>query len=356
MGIRLIDIVLTFGFIGSSCASAFGSVSRGWTINPFKVAKPVAGAAGIVAPKFVRKNIELLEEIFGVDDAQWTVFGQTVVLQNCAVGFKNHTDPALRIGRLAVHWDSLSSPMIDIEVEDVEVSVEFANLLMTKTNWNEIVNGASPLFDSYEATNKWFGWDEDSDDDFLHFNSINLLGNLTMKFRSRPLDEDLGKVSVAMNIEELTSQISSASDRNFELSGKRGCSTVELTSILRGYFTKKLRVLIRSFAKDPDNALTHTGDILEKAKGLVLDYTRRTRIETIRRLAKHVMLRFANIGEQLTVLLNEITENFKCWTSAICHRLGLQARPKETLLLKFSNTTDTLGANHKGWRGRWFIF
>ena len=324
-------------------ASAFNGVSRGWTINPFKAAKPFAGAASFVAPTFVRENIAILEEIFGIEDAQWTVFAKTVVLNNCAIGFKNQTEPALRIGRLAVHWDSLTTPTIDIEVEDVSVTVEFANLLMTRTNWNELIDGASPLVSSYEATSKWFQWDEETDEqeDFLNFNSINLLGNISMAIKSRPLKKDMGKMSLAMDVNDLTTEISAASERNFKLYGKRGCSTAELSTILRRYFTKQFKVLIQAVAEDPQDAISRANSLLSKAKAFALDYSYDTRTEALRKLGRLLTKRIEIAGEKLTVLLKALTQKIHHVGYTIRRRLGLTSRRGPTPLLKYNNHTET---------------
>lgn len=70
-----------------------------------------------MAPTFVKENIEILQETFDIGNAEWTIFAETVVLKNCEIGWKNHTQPALHIGRLAIHWDSLTAPTIDMEVQ-----------------------------------------------------------------------------------------------------------------------------------------------------------------------------------------------------------------------------------------------
>ena len=42
------------------------------------------------------------------------------------------------MGRLFLRWDSYRRPCIEIVVEDVDVLVDFVNLILSKTNWNEL--------------------------------------------------------------------------------------------------------------------------------------------------------------------------------------------------------------------------
>lgn len=45
----------------------------------------------------------------------------------------NHV--ALRVGHFRIKWDSYLRPSINIKVSDVDIMIEFTNLLLSRTNW-----------------------------------------------------------------------------------------------------------------------------------------------------------------------------------------------------------------------------
>ena len=47
----------------------------------------------------------------------------------------NRKDVLLRIGRTYLEWNSYRKPCLSIEVDDVDILVEFLNVVLTKNNW-----------------------------------------------------------------------------------------------------------------------------------------------------------------------------------------------------------------------------
>ena len=95
---------------------------------------------GLLMPKSVQKELRNAAKVCHVDSANLNVVERSLVLTNFTVASsfkKNKTaaSPALRIGRVEITWDSYLQPCIDICVENVDVLVEFLNLLMTRNNW-----------------------------------------------------------------------------------------------------------------------------------------------------------------------------------------------------------------------------
>ena len=105
---------------------------------------------GLLMPKSVQKELRNAAKVCHVDSANLNVVERSLVLTNFTVassssssskrgGGKNNNktaaSPALRIGRVEITWDSYLQPCIDICVENVDVLVEFLNLLMTRNNW-----------------------------------------------------------------------------------------------------------------------------------------------------------------------------------------------------------------------------
>lgn len=245
--------------------------SKGWAVNPIRLLSPFVNTAKAVAPASVRRNIDLFEELFKVKGAEWSIFHQRVVLDHCILRLRDQPFPALSIGRLDVHWDSLITPTIDIEVDDVVINVEFTNMSLSRSNWDELNEGIAPLVSSYESTCRWFGWDKSSDenDDFLQFNSISLLGNLTLSLRSRPLGKELASLSLKMSIGDLSDKIKRLAEKNFQMHGRRGCTPVELTTVLKQYFASRLRSLLKEIARDPQRAIDQKENLVQKAQALI---------------------------------------------------------------------------------------
>jgi hypothetical protein len=185
--------------------------------------------------------------------------------------------PSLRVGRVYVRWDSYVKPCIDIEVDDVDLLVEFLNVLLTKTNWNELQDYGFPPSTTETATTTQ---DDDVDasktvNSFIRFNSIDLSKNMTVTVKSRPLKKDLRIFRFDMDdTDDFNTLIQQASDLNLLETGRRGCSIDELVLLLKNYMVKK----VRSFAIDKaQDVAFDAGSSLEEADRLltqaVMDYT-----------------------------------------------------------------------------------
>lgn len=245
--------------------------TNSWSINPIRLLSPLVNTAKTLAPASVRRNIDLLEGLFDVKDAKWSIFHQRVVLDRCTLRLRNQPRPALTIGRLDIHWDSLTTPTVDIEIGDVLINVEFTNMLMSRNNWDELNEGIAPLVTSYESTSRWFGWDKPSEqeDEFLQFNRISLLGNLTLALRSRPLGKELTKLSLKMSVGDLSDKIEKMAEKNLQRHGRRGCTTTDLTNLLKQYFASRLRSLLKEIAKDPQRTIEQKDYLVQEAQALI---------------------------------------------------------------------------------------
>jgi hypothetical protein len=274
----LLECTATTARDGSGGVSLTGKDGRttawwwGWSVNPKRLVSPILNSAKTVAPASVRHDIDLLKGLFDVKEAKWAIFQQRVALGHCVLRLQDQPSPALTIGRLDVHWDSLMTPTVDIEIEDVLINIEFTNALLSRHNWNEINEGIAPLVTSYQSTSRWFGWDkpvEEGEEEFLQFNRITMLGNLTLGLRIRPLKKDLAKLSLKMSIGDLTDKIEKLAETNFKRHGRRGCSTTELTALLRRYFTTRLQDLLKEIARDPQKLIERKDHYVKKAQALI---------------------------------------------------------------------------------------
>jgi hypothetical protein len=286
----------------------------GWSVNPIRLASPFLNTAKTVAPASVQHNIDLLKGLFDIKEAKWSIFQQRVVLGRCVLRLRDQPSPALTIGRLDVHWDSLTTPTVDIEIEDVSINIEFTNVLMSRNNWNEINEGVAPLITSYESTSRWFGWEkatEGVEEEFLQFNRITLLGNLTLGLRSRPLKKDLAKVSLKMSIGDLTDKIEKVAETNFNRHGRRGCSTTELTALLRQYFTTRLQALLKEIARDPQKVIEQKDQLVKQAQALISRCKAEVPVHAAERIGRVMDRRIDKAFAKVRAVINSVFYRFE---------------------------------------------
>lgn len=140
-------------------------------------------------------------------------------------------------------------PCVDIEVEDVGVLVEFTNLKLTESNWNELEDaGFPPAMEYYDAEE---GKSAESST-FLRIGSIVLSGNVRLSISSRPLNKPIATIAYGLDtLNDLNNEIVQISETN-AVTGRRGCKTDDLYIIMRTHFAGK----IRNFLRDAANSVT----------------------------------------------------------------------------------------------------
>lgn len=90
---------------------------------------------GLVLPDSTRDDIVVLGELCHVKEVGLNVVERKLELRNFCVRLPNEDKAALHVERLYVEWDSYLKPCLKIKVENVKISLEFYNLLLTKNNW-----------------------------------------------------------------------------------------------------------------------------------------------------------------------------------------------------------------------------
>jgi hypothetical protein len=90
---------------------------------------------GLILPKSIQEELLAVSKICNVDDAQWNLLQRRLLFLNFTVTLPGDDYHALKVGRVEVTWGSYTKPIINLEIDDVDVLLEFANLLLTKNNW-----------------------------------------------------------------------------------------------------------------------------------------------------------------------------------------------------------------------------
>ena len=286
--------------ISSASAAPLSADKKKWTsmltINPSKVLKTLIRRGGLFIPKTIDNDIDILRAVISCESTELNVVEKRMVLYNFRLGLPNRP-ASLRIGRVFLHWDSYRRPTLDIEVDDVDVIVEFTNLVLTRNNWNELgALGFPPTFSEKpppgrqsQSRNRWGKSSsksatakkptptEANSNDFIRFHHIDLSGNATIRIRSRPLNKDLGFFSVDMDLtDELARRIGERSASNLEQTGRLGCNAAQLSKILQNEVNKHVMNYVSHNLKDivDDPGVLSRGfdDMLNRASEYILSY------------------------------------------------------------------------------------
>ena len=148
---------------GSSSSGGRSSGRKGrWSsllsMDPSRVLSLLVnhGSSWIVNDPVMVENLEILFNVCHAEEVDWNPVERNLVIRNFSVNLPEGTDEkkkngagagvvstanddddhdALHIGRVFVQWDSYLQPCVDIEVDNVTITVDFVDVLMSETNW-----------------------------------------------------------------------------------------------------------------------------------------------------------------------------------------------------------------------------
>jgi len=184
--------------------------------------------------------------------------------------------PALRVGRFYLSWDSYLKPCVEMELDDVDLLVEFWNLMLTRTNWHALNDAGFPpktaMAYSSSSTSSSPTTEQQQASTFLRVGSIRLTGQITLVVQSRPLNSRALCPPVILNfrtLNELMERVRTAANKNE--GGRRGCTTTTLTDIVGMYVNEKVKELVKNAAVDMAKAQFQPGgesEVVAKGKKL----------------------------------------------------------------------------------------
>jgi len=234
---------------------------------------------GVVLSPSLERDLKVMSSVCQCDEVSLDLINRKLVVRNFTVvqpvvqpHSKNHNvnssniqinehrgdtavpEPALRIGKIVVRWDSYLKPCVDVEVEDVDVLIEFINLILSKNNWNELDEiGFPPKM--YDIVKKSSGYVRTSAaSSFIRIGSISTTGEVRLHIKSRPLEKDLiPPVTFNMNFAKIINQeIQAASKRaqSDSLDERRGCTTEEVYQIIQSCFGQQAQDILKLVAGD----------------------------------------------------------------------------------------------------------
>lgn len=265
------------------------------TVSPSNIISTLIERGGLFIPKSIEQEIKILRSVIHCETSEMNLLDRHLILYNVTVGLPDELT-ALRIGRVYIYWDSFLRPCMDIEVDDVDILVEFTNLMLTLNNWNELQDFGFPpdVSNYYDAESK-------QTSSFVRFNSIYLSRNMTVRVQSRPLNRDMGTFAMDMDVtDDLNAMIGNLSDFNLEQTGRKGCSSTELANLLQSFFNKKVRHFISNtlndIATNPTLAMQTADRFFNQASEKILGYATHVGQKTGENIEGIIVTRLDKLG------------------------------------------------------------
>jgi len=227
-------------------------------IDPNGIMSAITKYGKIILPESMDHDLKVLKTVCQCERSSIDVIHQELEIRNFTVSVPGETIPALHVGRLRLKWNSYIRPCLEIELEDVDIVVEFTNLLLTRTNWNELSElGFPPMMylsdhDTTTSSTSTSTSTSASALSMLRICSIDLTGVIKLRNLSRPLKEAITPDSTFQFsvLKELMDQIRTESNRAQTIRGQKGCTTDEVYDLITKFVNKRVRKLISSAVKD----------------------------------------------------------------------------------------------------------
>jgi len=204
-------------------------------------------------PSNVTAELKVIDLVCRCDSSYLDVWHRELEIINFTISNPNNTAySALRVGRLFLRWDSYRRPCVEIVVEDVDVLVEFVNLILSKTNWNE-------LKEEYDFPPRMLVEESEMPaDSFARIGGLYLLGRTKVSVRSRPLKKDVinDVVLEFASLQELMTFVNkkACQERILHQDGKKsvtvkGLTPEEFTALVGGWFKTKVSSMLKEATK-----------------------------------------------------------------------------------------------------------
>jgi hypothetical protein len=222
--------------------------------------------SGLVLSPETRKELDRLALVTSVERAQFNALKRELILHNVVLG-----PNALQIGRVQVKWDSYLQPSLEIAVSDVSILVEFTNLFLTHSNWNDLHETIGLFPPDLRVVGSAVG-----EDLMVRFMGVSLRG-VTIRISSRPLGRDIGTLRYEHS-EQMTNDINARlrvlSDKNLKLTGRRGCTSRELGSVLQEYIGRQVKQVVQEMAANPERTKQQANVLLNTVGDTILTYAK----------------------------------------------------------------------------------
>ena len=138
-----IPLLADAGFFRDKTPASTMSKKSLFHVDPQNIIRLICKHGGVVLPESIKKDIDIITSVCECDETSLDLINKELIIKGFRVSLpmKKNTrthareKTALRVGRFSLSWDSFLRPCIDIEVEDVDILIEFINLVLSKNNW-----------------------------------------------------------------------------------------------------------------------------------------------------------------------------------------------------------------------------
>lgn len=206
---------------------------------------------GWILSKSVEQDIQIILSVSNADVIYFNWFNREIEVFNFTLHNPNSTNTTLlRMGYFHVTWNSYLWPSFQIQVQNLDILLEFTNIFLTDTNWNELNESGFPpkILWSNHPKDDEMGESKKSDSS-VRIGSLDLTGNVTLQIRSRPLEKDIVPILVLDfgmlgDWNQRITQMASNKQNN------NGCTTDEILSLMVEFVQEKVDHLLQDVAVD----------------------------------------------------------------------------------------------------------
>jgi hypothetical protein len=130
-----------FGFNKASSGTSGKDSDKSWssmlTVDPSNIISLMIKHGNLLVSKSIDADLKLLSKFCHSGECQVNVVEKQLLIRDFSVRLPRSAagQEALRIGRIVLRWNSYLRPCVEVEVDDVDVLVEFLNVLLTRNNW-----------------------------------------------------------------------------------------------------------------------------------------------------------------------------------------------------------------------------
>mmetsp|Transcript_31005 Transcript_31005/g.74899 ORF Transcript_31005/g.74899 Transcript_31005/m.74899 type:complete len:394 (+) Transcript_31005:22-1203(+) len=290
------------------------SNDRRWSsmldVDPSKIISLMVKHGGLLLPAHIEKDLKIFSQLCHAGNVKLNIVQKKLLVENFSVQIPGESNKALTVGRLFLTWESYRRPLLELELDNVTITIEFLNVMLTKTNWGEMKRmGFPPQFPETDpSTVPPQQHKNDDTSSFVRVGKVDLSGDFSVILLSKPMKKDLGTFKLSLDtFDELDKEIRFLSEKNLVENGRKGCTTDELYTLIQQYFGRKLRGLLIEVAQDLSNedgskTAESVNKIVGSARESVKKYANDARAWTGEKIDKNMSEKLAKWGESVDKL------------------------------------------------------
>ncbi|CAJ1954945.1 unnamed protein product [Cylindrotheca closterium] len=243
-----------YGNVTGIKKTLFGSSS--WssmlTVDPSNIVSRMIHHGGLLVTPAMDRDLKLMGEFCLAEKVQLNVVERRLLIHNFTIRLPDDDsshDDALRIHRIALHWDSYFKPCVEIEVDDVFILVDFFNVFLTKNNWIAMSKkGFPPTFEDPDMIAP--AKDYNAEDSMVRVGSIAFAGDVHLLLNSRPLQKPISNITFSFEKLKAFERIIKEESAKVDATGRRGCTTTAVYDLIEKQVKAVIQKVIQDIARD----------------------------------------------------------------------------------------------------------